>query len=137
MRVNPYLSFRGQCEAAFSFYERCLGGQLGSIFRYEGTALTDQVPADWKTKVMHGSIRLGDTILEGCDVAPDRYEASKGISLALHIESISDAERLFVEFADGGKVIMPLEKTFWAERFGVVIDPFGIQWLINCDGSER
>lgn len=137
MRVNPYLSFKGQCEAAFSFYAQRLGGELGTIFRYEGTALTDHVPADWSTKVMHGSIRVGGMMLEGCDVAPDRYEESKAISLALHIENTADAERLFAELADGGKVIMPLEKTFWAARFGVVIDPFGIQWLINCDGSER
>ncbi|MBI3463021.1 MAG: hypothetical protein HY000_08165 [Planctomycetes bacterium] len=66
MQMNPYLSFQGQCEAAFNFYEQCLGGQIEAIFRYAGTPLADQVPADWQDKVMHGSLRLGDQVLMGC-----------------------------------------------------------------------
>src|SRR5713101_3296945 len=80
MQVNPYLSFNGQCEAAFKFYEQCLGGQLGAIFRYAGTPLADHVPADWQDKVMHGSLTVGEQVLMGGDVAPDRYEEPKGFS---------------------------------------------------------
>jgi PhnB protein len=137
MEMNPYLSFKGDCEAAFTLYARCLGGQLGAIFRYVGTPLANQVPADWSDKIMHGSMRVGDQVLMGGDVAPDRYEEPKGFSMSLHMKSTADAERIFDELAQGGRVVMPLEKTFWAERFGMVVDRFGIPWLINCEGSDR
>jgi PhnB protein len=137
MQMTPYLSFKGQCETAFKFYERCLGGQLGPIFRYVGTPLADQVPADWQQKVMHGSLTVGGQVLMGGDVAPDRYEEPKGFSLSLQINSAADAERIFHELAEDGRVVVPLEKTFWAERFGMVVDRFGIPWLINCEGSDQ
>jgi PhnB protein len=137
MQMNPYLYFKGECEAAFKFYERCLGGQLGAIFRYGGTPLAGQVPADWADKVMHGSVAFGDQALMGADVAPDSYEEPKGFSLLLHIESIADAERVFHELAKEGRVVLPLEKTFWAERFGMVVDRFGVPWLINGEGSDQ
>ena len=137
MQMNPYLSFNGQCEAAFTFYGQCLGGQLGAIFRYGGTPLAGQVPADWQDKVMHGSFTLGNQVLMGGDVAPDRYEEPKGFSLSLHIKSTADAERIFHELANNGRVVMPLERTFWAARFGVLVDRFGIPWLINCEESDQ
>ncbi len=137
MEVSPYLSFKGECEAAFTFYEQCLGGKLGTVFRYAGTPLADQVPADWQDKVMHASLTLGNQTLMGGDVAPNRYEEPKGLSLSLQIKRVADAERIFRELAMNGKVVMPLQQTFWAARFGVVVDRFGIPWLINCDGSEQ
>jgi PhnB protein len=137
MQVNPYLSFNGQCEEAFTLYERVLGGQLGSIFRYAGTPMAHQVPADWQDKVMHGSITVGGQVLMGGDVAPDRYEAPKGFSLSIQIKDATEAERIFRELSHAGSMVMPLEKTFWAERFGMVIDRFGIPWLINCEGSGQ
>ena len=137
MQMNPYLSFNGECEAAFKFYEQCLGGEPGAIFRYAGTPLADQVPADWSDKVMHGSLTVGGLVLMGGDVAPDRYEAPKGFSLSLHIKSTADAERIFHELAKEGRVVVPLEKTFWAVCFGMVVDRFGIPWLINAEGSDQ
>jgi PhnB protein len=137
MQVSPYLSFKGQCEEAFNFYERCLGGQLGAIFRYGGSPMADQAPADWQDKIMHGSLTIGDLVLMGADVAPDQYEEPKGFSLSIQIKSAADAERIFRELSDGGRVVLPLEKTFWAERFGMLVDRFGIPWLINCEGSDQ
>lgn len=134
--MSPYLSFKGECEEAFKFYERCLGSQIGPIFRYAGTPMADQVPADWSDKVMHGSMTIGDQTLLGADVAPDQYEEPKGFSLTLEIKSGADAERIFNELAEGGRVVAPLEKTFWAARFGMLVDRFGIPWIINCDGSD-
>jgi PhnB protein len=136
MQMSLYLSFNGQCEAAFRFYEECLGATLGPIFRYAGTPMADQVPAEWQDKVMHGSVSVGEQVLMGGDVAPDRYEAPKGFSLSLQITSTTEAERLFRELGKDGSVAVPLEKTFWAERFGMVVDRFGIPWLINCEGSD-
>jgi PhnB protein len=137
MQINPYLSFKGDCEAAFKFYEQCLGATLGAIFRYGGTPLAAEVPADWSDKIMHGTLTFGDQVLMGGDVAPDRYEAPRGFTYSIHINHTADAERIFHELAQGGNVVMPLEKTFWAERFGMVVDRFGIPWLINCEGSEQ
>jgi len=136
MQVNPYLSFKGDCEAAFKFYEQSLGGKPGGLFRYAGTPLAGQVPADWQDKIMHASVTVGDQVLMGGDVAPGQYEEPKGFSLSIQIQSTDDAERIFHELASGGRVVMPLEKTFWAARFGMVVDRFGIPWLINCEASE-
>jgi PhnB protein len=81
--MNPYLSFKGDCEAPFTLYARCLGGQLGTLFRYGGTPLATQVPADWSDKIMHGSVMVGDQVMMGGDVAPDRYEEPRGFSMSL------------------------------------------------------
>ena len=137
MQMTPYLSFKGECEAAFKFSERCLGAHLGAIFRYGGSPVEEQVPAAWSDKVMHGSLTLGDQVLMGGDVAPDRYEEPKGFSLSLQMTSTADAERIFHDLAQDGQVVMPLEKTFWAARFGMLVDRFGIPWLINCEGSDQ
>jgi len=137
MQMTTYLSFRGQCEEAFKCYEATLGGRVGPIFRYIGTPLASQVPADWQDKVMHGSVTVGTQVLMGGDVAPDRYEAPKGFSLSLQLTSTTEAERIFRELGQDGTVAMPLEKTFWAARFGMLVDRFGIPWLINCEGSEQ
>ena len=135
MEMSTYLNYKGDCEAAFRFYEQCLGGTLGPVFRYAGTPLADQVPADWQDKVMHASVTLGSQVLMGADVAPERYEAPKGFSLSLQLSDTVDAERMFHQLSTNGKIVTPLEKTFWAARFGVVLDRFGVTWLINCDGS--
>jgi len=136
VQMNPYLSFKGECEAAFRFYERCLDGQLGTLFRYAGTPLANQVPPDWSDKIMHGSLTVGGQVLMGGDVAPDRYEEPKGFSMSLHIKSTTDAERIFRELAKDGRVVMPLEKTFWSASFGMLVDRFGVPWLINCEGDQ-
>jgi PhnB protein len=137
MQVSPYLSFNGQCEAALKLYEQCLGGRLGAIFRYAGSPMAAQVPPDWQDKVMHGSLTVGDLVLMVGDAAPDRYEEPKGFSLSIQINSTSEAERIFDELSKDGRVTMPLEQTFWAARFGALVDRFGIPWSINCEGAEQ
>ena len=137
MQISPYLSFKGDCEAAFTFYQQCLGGQLGAVFRYGGSPLEANVPAEWSDKVMHGSVTVGDLMLMGGDVAPERYEEPTGFSLSIQLTSTADAERIFHELSTGGRMVMPLEQTFWAARFGMLVDRFGIPWLINCEGSDQ
>ena len=134
LQVAPYLSFKGDCEAAFQFYARCLGGEVGTLFRYGGSPMSNQAPEDWQDKVMHGGVTIGGLELMGADVAPAGYEAPKGFSLSIQSKSVAEAERIFGELRRDGKVVMPLEKTFWAERFGMVVDRFGIPWLISCEG---
>ena len=136
MQMHPYVGFNGQCEAAFKLYEQCLGAEPGPVFRYAGSPMADDVPADWQDKIMHGSVKVGDLVLMGGDVAPERYEEPKGFALSVQITSTEEAERIFHGLARDGRIVMPLEKTFWAARFGQVVDRFGVPWLINCEGAE-
>ena len=133
MQVSPYLSFDGQCEAAFKFYEKCLQGKIESMMPYEGSPMAGEVPADWGNKVMHGEFRLGDRILMGSDCMPDYYETAKGTSLLISLDDPAEAERAFKALSENGKVTMPLEETFWAAKFGSLVDQFGIPWMINCE----
>ena len=134
--MNPYVNFKGDCEEAFRLYEKTLGGRMGEIFRYGGSPMAGDVPPDWADKVMHGSIEIGAQVVMGGDVAPDRYERPKGVSFSLQIASPAEAERIFHDLAKDGTVVMALEKTFWAERFGVLVDRFGVPWLINCEAGR-
>lgn len=136
MQINPYLSFKGDCEAAFSFYAECFGGTLGELFRYAGSPMAGDVPADWQQKIMHGTVTIAGQALMGGDVTPDRYEKPQGFSLSIQLNSVARAEQIFQALAKDGTVKMPLEKTFWAERFGIVADRYGIPWLINCEATE-
>jgi PhnB protein len=83
--------------------------------------------------IMHGSMTVGGQVLMGADQPTGRYEEPKGFSLAIHMKGVQEAERAFDELAKEGRVLVPLEKTFWAERFGMVIDRFGVPWMINCE----
>jgi len=136
MQMNPYLSFDGQCETAFQFYEKRLGARLGAMFRYAGSPMAGEVPADWQDRIMHGSLVIGDQVVMGADVAPGCYEQPKGISLSLQIKDTTEAERIFQALSEEGTVLMPLQKTFWAARFGMLVDRFKIPWMINCEGSD-
>ena len=133
LQMSPYLSFKGQCEAAFTFYAQCLGGQIGPMHRYAGSPMAADAPAEWQDKVMHGSVTVCGLVLMGADVAPAHYAEPKGFSLSLQMTSETEAERIFGDLAEGGRMVMPLEKTFWAARFGMVVDRFGTPWLINCE----
>ena len=135
MNISPYVSFDGRCEEAFTFYARSLDGTLGPLFRYAGSPMAADAPPEWQDKIMHGSVRIGGLELMGADITADRYEKAKGFSLSSQVDDASNADRIFGELAREGTIVMPLEKTFWAERFGIVADRFGIQWLINCEGS--
>lgn len=136
MQISPYLSFKGDCEEAFKFYENHLGAKIEAVFRYGESPMANTVPADWQGKVMHGSIRIGEQLLMGADMA-ENYQAPQGISLSLHMKNAGESEALFAALADGAQVLLPLQKTFWAERFGMLIDRFGIPWMLNCETAAQ
>ena len=133
MELNPYLSFDGQCEAAFKFYERCLGGRIVAMMTYAGSPMEEQTPSEWRNKIMHARLIVGDRILMGSDAPSDRYEPMKGFSVTLGIDDPKDAERIFHALSENGTVQMPIQKTFWAARFGMLVDQFGTPWMINCE----
>ncbi len=133
MQLNPYLVFNGQCEAAFKFYERCLGGKIEMMMTHGDSPMAEQVSPEWRNKVMHVRLALRDKVLMGSDAPPDRYEQPKGFSVSVGVDKPADAERIFNALAQNGTVQMPLQKTFWAERFGMLVDQFGIPWMVNCE----
>lgn len=133
MQLNPYLTFNGQCEAAFKFYEEVLGGKIEAMIPREGTPAAENVPPEWRSKIIHARLTVGDNVLMGADAPPQRYEAPKGISVSLDIDDVADAERIFQALAKDGRVRMPIRETFWAARFGMLVDQFGIPWMVNCD----
>jgi PhnB protein len=133
MQLNPYLSFNGQCEAAFKFYEKVLGGKIEAMMPYEGSPMAQQVPPERLSKIMHARLRIGDETLMGSDSPPDRYEPMQGFSVTLGTNDPREAERVFHALSESGTVQMPIQKTFWAVRFGMLVDQFGTPWMINCE----
>ena len=133
MQLNPYLSFNGKCEEAFKFYERCLGGKIVAMTTYGGSPMEGHTPSEWRSKIMHARLMVGDEVLMGSDAPPDRYEGAKGISVTIGIDDPADAERILQALAQNGTVQMPIQETFWAARFGMLVDQFGTPWMINCE----
>jgi PhnB protein len=133
MQLNPYLTFNGQCEAAFKFYEQCLGGKIEAMMPHAGTPAEEHVPVEWRDKIMHARLAVGEGVLMGSDAPPERYEKPRGFSVSLQIKDPAQAERAFHALAEGGAVQMPIQPTFWAARFGMLVDRFGTPWMINCD----
>lgn len=132
MQLNPHLHFNGECEAAFKFYEKCLGGKITFMTPHEGTPIADQVPSNWRNKILHATLTVGDEVLTGADCPPDHYQKPQGFSVMLGLEDPAEAERIFHTLAEHGAVQLPLQETFWAVRFGMLVDRFGIPWMINC-----
>jgi PhnB protein len=137
MNLNPCinLSFDGQCEAAFKFYERCLNGKITFMLTWGNSPMAKDAPPEWSSKIAHATLVVGNTRLQGADPAPGSYESPRGFCIMLQ-PSEPDAERLFTELADGGTARVPLQQTFWTLRFGVLTDRFGIPWAINCEKPE-
>jgi PhnB protein len=132
MEVTPYLNYPGNCREAFEFYEKNLGAKIEVLQTHGETPMKDQVPSDWQNRVMHAQLDLGEGLLFGADSPPDQYEKPQGISVALAVQDPRDAERKFKALAEGGTVTMPIQETFWAQRFGMVTDRYGIPWMVNC-----
>jgi PhnB protein len=133
MKLSPCLTFHGQCEAAFKFYEQCLGGKIQTMMTWGDSPMADQVPSEWRDKIIHSTLIVGDTSLLASDAPPDRYEAPTGMSVTIHIKGVADAERIFKELAENGTVQMPFQQTFWSEGFGMCVDRFGIPWMVNTE----
>ena len=133
MQLNPYLLFKGNCEEAFKFYEKSLGGKIGAMLPHGGTPAEQHVPPEWAKKILHASLTIGDQVLMASDCPPDRYEAPQGFSVSLTVKEPAEAERIFRALSEKGKITMPMEQTFWSPRFGMLVDRFGIPWMVNCE----
>jgi PhnB protein len=133
MELSPYLTFNGQCEAAFKFYEKILGGKIVTIMPHEGSPMEGHVPSEWRKKILHARLVVGDQALMGSDAPPEHYQKPQGFSVSIGIKDTAAAERIFHALAEKGTVQMPIQETFWAARFGMLVDQFGTPWMINCE----
>ena len=132
MQLSVHLTFNGQCEEAFRFYENCLGGKLIMKMTWGEAPGGEQTKPDWRDKIMHATFALGSNRLAGADVPPERYQKPQGFYVIIDIAEAAEADRIFKALAENGEVQMPIQETFWALRYGVVVDRFGTPWEINC-----
>ena len=128
MKMNVYVNFDGTCAEAFRYYDRHLGGKVVMMMTHGESPDQAHVNPDWKDAVLHARITIGDTLLLGADIPG--AEPMRSAYLTLGVGSDSDAERIYSALAEGGRVLMPMEETFFASRFGQVQDRFGINWMI-------
>jgi PhnB protein len=136
MQLNPYLTFDGQCEAALKFYAKVLGGKIEAMMTFASSPMAEQTSPEMRNKIMHGRIAIGDKMLMASDAPPDRHEAMKGFSVTISLDDPDEAERIFHALSEKGTVQMPIQKTFWAARFGMLVDQFGTPWMINCEQAH-
>ena len=143
LQVQPYLFFEGRCDEALEFYRRALGAEVTMLMRFKDappspdSAGCAPMPPGSENKVMHASFRIGATELfasDGCSENPANFH---GISLSLTVPNEAEAERFFAALSDGGQVQMPLAKTFFSERFGMVADKFGVSWMVHVLPKSR
>ena len=133
MQLDPYLHFNGNCEEAFKFYEKALGGKIVAKHTYGEAPPQAQSSPDFRNKIMHIHMDLNGRVLMGSDVPADRFQSPQGFSLSISVKDPAEADRLFNALEKNGKVIMPIQQTFWSPRFGMLTDQFGIPWMVNCE----
>lgn len=133
MRINPYLNFNGQCEEALTFYAKTLGGKINALMRYAGTPAEEHCSKDMANQIIHGCITIDGMHIMASDCPPEMFSPMKGMTVALHIDDVAEAERAFNALAEGGTVEMPFQPTFWAKGYGSLTDKFGTPWMVNCN----
>ena len=130
MKLYTYLNYGGNCGQAFEFYAEHLGGRIAMLTRHGDQPGSEKVPPEWRNAVLHARIELGDTIVLGADIPPDRFQPMRSAYLSLLVDSDDDAARIYALLSDGGEIFMPLAETFFAHRFAMLRDRFGTSWML-------
>jgi PhnB protein len=133
LEIKSASDFDGQCEAAFQFYARCLGGEIVTMLRGGDSPMATEAPPESRDRILHATLSFGGNVVNGAGALPQQYERPKGFYVRLSVDDPTDAERIFHTLAGRGTVEMQLQKTFWSAGFGVLVDQFGILWEINCE----
>jgi PhnB protein len=131
MQWYPHLEFNGQCETAFQFYQGCFGGKILLMMRWADMPM--DVPPEMKQKVAHATFAVGDQMLSGSDAMPGHYLKPQGFHIQLNLQEAAKAEGIFKALSENGAVQMALQETFWALRYGALVDQFDTPWEINCE----
>jgi PhnB protein len=130
MQVQPYLMFEGRCDEALKFYQAAIGAEIQMLMRFKESPDQSMVSPEAKEKIMHACMRIGDSQVLASDGNCSGSPAFNGVNLTLNASDDAEAEKLFAALAEGGQVRMPLEKTFFASKFGMLADQFGVNWMI-------
>lgn len=137
MRINPYMAFDGNCREAFNFYQKALGGEIVMMFTHGESPMADSTPPEQRDKIMHARLVVGNTELMGSDAMPNGYKNGNHISVSINVDTSEEAEKIFAALSDKATITMPLQETFWAKRFGMLTDQFGIAWMLNCENKPE
>ncbi len=139
MRLNFHLHFGGQCEEAFKFYEKVLGGKIEGLFRYENAPPPDaqNVPPEWRNKIMHAYMTIGDQALMGMDAPPGRFQKPQGFHVNIGVKDMTEGKRVFEALSEKGNVIMNFGPTFWSPGFAMFVDRFGTPWMVNVEQASQ
>ena len=130
MKLHTYLNYGGNCDEAFRFYEKNLGGKIRMMMRYADQPDPKNVPQGTENWVLYANMEIGETELMGSDVPPERFQPMRSVYLSLAVDTSEEAERIFKLLNEGGEVFMPMAETFFAHRFGMLRDRFGTSWMI-------
>lgn len=136
MQINPYLSFNGKCAEAFTFYAQVLGGENVMMMTYGESPMAAQTAPEDKDRIMHARLRAGDMVLMGADAPPQFFQPAQGMVVSVSVDAPAEADRIFKALSENGTVKMPIQETFWAQRFGMLIDRFGTPWMVNCEKPD-
>ena len=132
MRTSSHLHFKGNCHEAFQFYAKTLRGKVVFAMTYGESPVSTQTSAKERGQIMHARVDFGGQYLLGMDASAGRYRRPQGFNVMIEVDKPPEAERIFTALARGGTISMPVQETFWAHRFGMCTDRFGIPWMINC-----
>ncbi len=138
--INPYINFNGNCEEAFNFYKSIFGGEFNYFSRFEEMPGDQPIPKELAKQVMHVGLPISkETVLMGSDTSENfggKVSQGTNFSISIDFDSESEAKEVFEKLSEGGKVFMPLEKTFWGALFGMFVDKYGIQWMVNYEYNK-
>jgi PhnB protein len=130
MKLYTYLNYGGNCRQAFEFYATHLGGRITMLTTHGEQPEANKVPPEWKNAVLHARIELGDTMVLGADIPPERFQPMRSAYLSLMVDSVDEAERIYALLTEDGQIFMPMEETFFAHRFAMFRDRFGTSWML-------
>jgi PhnB protein len=133
MQLIAYLNFDGTCREAMQAYETIFRGKIVAMMNHDEVPAGTPMPQGWGERIMHARLLVGGAVLMASDAPPDGYRPPQGIEVAIAIDEPAEADRVFAALAEGGTIKMPIQETFWAHRFGMLTDRWGIPWLVNCE----
>jgi PhnB protein len=132
-QCSAYLNFNGNCREALEFYAKAAGGEIIAMQTFGEAPGDFPVPDDFKKQIIHGRIKFGNTLLMGSDSPPERHSKPAGFGISLAVDTPEEAERAFANLSDGATIDMPMGETFFANRFGMLKDRYGVMWMVICE----
>jgi PhnB protein len=137
MHMSVHLNFQGNCAEAFELYKKIFGAKNAVSMKFGDAPPGSPIPPNWKDKIMHTSIPLGEGMLMGCDAPPDRLTPLGGFQISVGSKDEAEVKRIYEALKEGGSVQMPMAPTFWSPMFGMCTDKFGVAWMVGVPGAGQ